>query len=300
MLRTSPNYVLDNIELRKPPFSLSEQPGIMDDGRLRAYCSPKDDFSVKELNDVHRWLWIAGSLQNISALHHQKVLLREVIPCERARLHLVWFGRIIYIKPLPDYLLCNSFYDNSVCKDHHLHALLTGFLRSYCALIQYPVDLAIAKELHLISDEVTWNAWQTCRSAILKKNKTAYINKRYIYGELRLNRLDYIWLFSFRGLTYFTVHRAYATYFNQYFGLLVTVFAFVAVILTAMQVVVGVSSTPELLIIVSYRFSVAILVGICACFSYIGILFVLMFVFNVSVAWRASQTNKECGELVLV
>jgi hypothetical protein len=48
-----------------------------------------------DLDTMHKWLWYAGRKGNISPLHHQKVIRREIILTERARLHLVWFGRTI-------------------------------------------------------------------------------------------------------------------------------------------------------------------------------------------------------------
>ena len=41
-------------------------------------------------------------------------------------------------------------------------------------------------------------------------------NKRYENGEPRLRRLNVIYQLTGRGLTCFTVHRTYKTYFAQY------------------------------------------------------------------------------------
>jgi hypothetical protein len=48
------------------------------------------------LESMHRQLWYAGRKGNVSPLHHQKVIRREIILTERARLHLVWFDQTIY------------------------------------------------------------------------------------------------------------------------------------------------------------------------------------------------------------
>lgn len=222
---------------------------------------------MAELDAIYDHLWMAGRRGNISALHHQRVLLRDIIPSEMPRLHLVWFDRTIYIKPLPDGLL-----DDSLCalEGFDPSGSVRGFLRSYCSLIQYPVDLAIAKETHLISKNVEWDRWANFRHATLTLTQTggSHLHRRYDFGELRLNRLDIIYRLTFRGLSYFTVHRTYKTYFAQYFSLFATGFALVAILLTAMQVLVAVPNVPETVIITSYRFSVAVLVGVCACFCY--------------------------------
>lgn len=247
------------------------------------------NFSMAELNAIHDHLWIAGSRGNISALHHQRVLLRDIIPSELARLHLVWFERTIYIKPLPDGLL-----DDSLCfrEGFDPSGSVVGFLRSYCSLIQYPIDLAIAKETNLISKNVEWKEWANFRKATFTKTEEFHLNRRYTYGELRLDRLDIIYRLTFRGLSYFTVHRTYKTYFAQYLSLFATSFAFVAIVLTAMQVLVAVPNVPETVTTTSYRFSVAVLVAVSVCFGYILLVFLFMVLYNLVLAWLAHSGDK--------
>lgn len=109
---------------------------------------------------MHKWLWYAGRKGNISPLHHQKVIHREIILTERARLHLVWFGRTIYIQRLSDELLGWTYFSEVVCQDAHIHQAATGFLLSYARPIGYPSDLKIAKSIGLIDESVTWHTWQ--------------------------------------------------------------------------------------------------------------------------------------------
>ena len=244
------------------------------------------EFSTTDLNNIHGYLWIAGSHGNISPLHHQQVLLRKIIPSEQARLHLIWFDRNIYVKPLPDYFLDTDRYSVASIDPS---GSITGFLRSYCSLICSQLDLVIAKKSFLISEDVTWERWARFRNAILLNTKNRYSNVRYDYGELRLNRLDIIYRLTGRGLTYFTIHRDYKTYFTQYFALFVTVFAFVAVILAAMQVLVSIKDIPEAVVVTSYRFAVAVLVGVCSCFGYVLSVFLFMFLYNFFQAWGAHR-----------
>lgn len=247
------------------------------------------DLSMEKLNAIHNHLWVAGSYGNISPLHHQRVILRDIIPSELAQLHLVWFDRKIYIKPLPDCLIMNSRY---LSQDFDYTGVVAGFLRSYCSLIQYPVDLVIAKESNLISKDVSWEQWATFRDTALTKTGDLHINKRYEYGELRLNRLDIIYRFTGRGLTYFTVHRTYKTYFVQYFSTFATVFAFVAIVLTAMQVLVTLEGIPKRVATTSYRFSVAVLIGVCLCFGSILFMFVSMVVYNLILTRLAHRRDE--------
>ena len=247
------------------------------------------ELSMEVLNDIHNHLWMAGSYGNISQLHHQRVILRDIIPSELPQLHLVWFDRIIYIKPLPDCLIKDSRY-LSQNVDHS--GVVAGFLRSYCSLIQRPLDLSTAQESNLISKDVTWEQWAPFRDIVLTKTGDMNINKRYEYGELRLNRLDIIYRFTGRGLTYFTVHRTYKTYFVQYFSTFATVFAFVAIVLTAMQVLVTIEGIPQRVATTSYRFSVAVLIGVCLCFGSIVFMFVSMFVYNLILTWLAHRRDE--------
>lgn len=248
--------------------------------------SLRSDFSVADLNSIHRHLWVAGRPGNISTLHHQKVLLRNIIPSESSRLHLVWFNRNIYIKPLPECLFDPNYHSDIIRENDHLGGIILGFLRSYCGLIKSPLDLSIAKESHLVSKDVVWQQWAIFRQTVLTKaeDNELNINERYHYGELRLPRLDLIYRFTGRRLNYFTIHRTYGTYFGQYFALLAAALAFVAVILTAMQVLTGINNIPETLQSICYRFSITILVGICVCFGFIFLFFLVIFLYNYGLA----------------
>lgn len=249
----------------------------------------EDEFSMTDLNNIHSHLWIAGSYGNISALHHQRVILREIIPSELSRLHLVWFDRTIYIKPLPDSILHTAY---SSIKHSDPSGLIACFLRSYCSLIQFPVDLAIAQECNLICKDTTWKKWDTFRGRTLSETTNSHVNERYHYGELRLKRLDIIYRLTGRGLSYFTVHRTYKTYFAQYFSVFGTVVVFVAVILAAMQVLVVIPKIPETVATTSYRFSVAVLMGVCLCFGFVTLWFLVMVLYNLYLALAAHRGDK--------
>lgn len=292
MAQKSNSIPTGNTIPREPPFC-SEQEPIQSCSYAPAAEELRLNFSMTDLNNIHRHLWMVGSIGNINTLHHQRVLLREIIPSECSKLHLVWFGRTIYVKPLPEYLLNLEYHTSVVCKDVELYSLIVGFLRSYCDLIQFPVDLAIAQEIYLVPSTVTWQQWATFRQAVIMKKNAPDVNKRFTYGELRLHRLDLIYRFTGRGITYFTVHRTYETYFREYFTLFATAFGFVAVILTAMQVLVTINSIPKALATVSSWFSVAVLLLICVCFGYIGLIFLSLFVYNYVVSRMRNQGGRE-------
>ena len=178
-----------------------------------------------------------------------------------------------------------SFINVVVLPDAILYGNVLGFLYSYMLLIQHASDLALAHELGLISKEVEWKPWREFRIALLGNISSSriprtLINKRFEYGELQLTRLNYIYRLSFRGLTYFTTYREYTTYFRKYTAAGITLFAFVTVALTAMQVVVGMDGVSQALIETSYRFSIVVLFIVAIFSAVVSLIFAILFLVN--------------------
>ena len=263
----------------KQPFRKAQEPTPLCSHHLSVQ-ELKRDFSMADLNDIHHYLWLAGHHGHCEPLHYHRALLCTIIPFASARLHLVWFARVIYVTPIPECLLNAAYYTDIVCQDFDLYCAIIGFLQSYCSLIQFPIDLAIAQDLLLILKSISWDQWVTFRRTILTETISSPINKRYEYGELRLDRLDKIYRFAGRGLNYFAVHRQFRACFIEYFAIFAAIFAFIATILTAMQVIVGVDSSPGLLVSICYRFSIMVLIFICLVFGLIGSAFSSMFVYS--------------------
>ena len=196
------------------------------------------------LESIHKQLWYAGRKGNISPLHHQKVIRREIILTERARLHLVWFRRTIYIQRLSDELLDWTYFSEVVCQDACIYQAATGFLLSYARLIEYPSDLEIAQNAGLVNKTVEWHNWQRFRTDVLHYLAGRDVHDRYEYGELRLGRLNTIYRLSWQGLTYFNVYRDYSSYFGENYTALFALFALVSVALSAMQVMTNMDGIP--------------------------------------------------------
>lgn len=254
----------------------------------------KQDMAMKDLDEVEGWLWIAGAKYNVYPLHHQRVLLRQIIPTDQSRLHLVWFDRNIYVKPLPDCLLDHEYVKNRVVEDHCIRRAVVGFLHSYIKLIISPTDLRVAHEVGLLNAKVEWPAWSAYRASILehtqrddptcRKGRMPFAledtTPRYSFGELRLSRLNMVWRITGRGLVYFTVHREYNSYFEEYFSLFVAAFAIVATVLTAMQVLIGIDGVPTAVSKVSYWFGIVSILVILACLAAVLLLFISLFFHN--------------------
>ncbi len=191
------------------------------------------------------------------SLHRQLMMNRKVMVTEQADLHLTWDNDCIYIKPLPTYLLDERIWTTYLCKSSSLYESACGFLLSYIWLITHESDfrLAVSHESPLLSfgGTLTWAMWQEVVEDLLRTVNVITregVNPRYTYGELRLNRLNQIYRYSpailfsldhtfIRG--YFYRYHNYSAFFERNFSWLIVVFAYVSIVLSAMQV--GLAST---------------------------------------------------------
>jgi hypothetical protein len=232
------------------------------------------------LESIHKQLWYAGRKGNISQLHHQKVIHRDIILTERAQLHLIWSDKTIYIKRLDDELLDWEYFSKVVCGNEVVHRAASGFLLSYARLIEYPSDLELAKSHVLINKEIEWKAWQAFRTSVLHHLADRDIHDRYEYGELRLGRLNQICRMRFLALSYFTVHREYSSYFGDNYMILVALFALVSVALSAMQVMTSIDIAPAAVAVTSYRFAIATLVALGGSCAALLLLYMVLYIWN--------------------
>jgi hypothetical protein len=292
-----PSRIMPTTKLT-PPFQLGSQ--LTTDGNVElpsaSSTSIERERLLRTLRDedlelMHSALWYAGRKSNISPLHHQRVLRRDVVLTEKARLHLTWFGTVVYIKRLEDELLNWTYFANVVSGDWILHQAATGFLLSYARLVEYPSDLEIAQSCGLINKGVSWQAWRAFRVDILACVADRQVHDRFEYGELRLCRLNQIYRMKGFGLSYFTVHREYSSYFGANYMTLVTLFALVSVALSAMQVMSGIDGISTAVTTTSYRFAIATLLAMSGCCAVMLALYFGLYVWNWCLIFvrRASQ-----------
>ncbi|OTA06206.1 hypothetical protein A9Z42_0069450 [Trichoderma parareesei] len=268
----------------------------------------KDDLDVSRLNAIHKHLWLAGLPQVSRALHNQIRVGRQVHITERADLHLVWRDNILYLKPLPDYLLSYSSWTDIFCADRQLHESAKGFLYSYTWLICSKSDLRIAHEQGLVSEDVKWEQWAPFSAAVVSNisEDLSGVNPRYIYGELRLARLNLICRFCSRTFSFGTIirgyeygYRQYSTYLERNFRWVLTAFIYITVVLSAMQVGLATSELVDNRVFnrASYIFSMfSILAPVISLF--VGALFIVILVLvNVRYALdqRTASRRKYAG-----
>jgi hypothetical protein len=206
----------------------------------------KLELDVSRLNRNHHQLWLAGLPQPARSLHRQELIGRKIVVTEQADLHLVWFKKRIFIKPIPSFLL---HYDSWVelGHSHDLHREACGLLYSYTWLISRNSDLKIAHDVGLLPKDVTWEKWTAFVADFLRHLETGYpgnINRRYTYGELRLARLNLIIRVrsirhcspkAFRS-AFFQVPDWFSRYLRENFGWLFVGFACMSIFLNSLQV----------------------------------------------------------------
>ncbi|KAM7194683.1 hypothetical protein V8F20_007875 [Naviculisporaceae sp. PSN 640] len=237
------------------------------------------DLDTPRLHAMIHLLWFAGRPVPPRPLHQQLGALgREIVLHEQMETHLVWGSSRIFLKPIPRYLLRPDFWQDYLtcdscspelspaskggaeesCPHPHLRACSLGFLLSYVALLSYESDFDLAKEKRLVPSELTWVAWRRFVREILapgtgteaKGANALYadpslVAPRFIYGELRLNRLNLL-LVALRGpLALSSVSRrfggiplfqSYGSFFRSNSEWIITATAYVIVVLSAMQV----------------------------------------------------------------
>lgn len=233
------------------------------------------------LDAYEPYLWIAGLRGHIRPLHRQRAIGRTITLVEDLSLHLIWRPRQIFITPLNAAYLHHESFRKFFCtraKPHdndsipsretsndtentrktQLYLSALGLLQSYTKLIIYESDLQIAKDLDLLPTHVSYDMWVTFARSLSDgfPSYRAHLPPRWHFGELRLPRLNLLtrlplplpaenlsrsqrMRYFIRG--YHMDHDSYGDFFKSNFHWLLAVFATLSVVLSALQVGVGVS-----------------------------------------------------------
>ena len=243
-----------------------------------AYLSKELDTS--RLDAIQPYLWLAGLERPARALQELVMLGRQIIVTEQTDLHMVWHGSKIYIKPLPEFLLCHRVWEQGLCQYPELYRRGLGLLFSYVQLVRAKSDLRVAHSNGLLPDDITWRQWTRLSKAIHHKASVQTINLRYRYGELRLARLN--WIYRFNG----HIFRGYAPQASR--GWLVGTLVYITIVLTAMQVGLGTTRLSNNLAFqrASYGFTVFSIMGpVIILGGYWGGM-VLVILWNLLFTWR--------------
>jgi uncharacterized membrane protein len=228
------------------------------------------------------------------------LLGRTILVDEDINEHLVWVEERFYVKPLPHYLLNFQFWKENLCDDIELHKCACGLILSYAWLVCHQSDFRIAIELGLLPEEIEWEQWTAFISDFLSHidlHSLKDVSERYRYGELRLTRLNSIYrvfLFSPRSLVsgYMSSSTWYKSFFARNFAWLLAVFAYLTVVLSALQVgtATGALQQNEAFQSAAYGFAVTSVVAVVASVFFIFLVWLFLFVYHLH---STSQYNKK-------
>ncbi|KAH7907878.1 hypothetical protein BJ138DRAFT_1069699 [Hygrophoropsis aurantiaca] len=216
----------------------------------------REEISVFRLNDIHEHLWMAGRKGNLHPIHWQKMNKREITITEDPNMHLVWYDSTIFIKPLPVCLLDHEFFCTYISPNRTLFEEACGFLRTYTILVRHESDFHIAMDVGLLPRSITWEQWSML-AYHLSSIQLSDANRRYVYGELRLHRLNLVHNIYRRKPWYQNIYRDYYAWLSSQLRWLLIVFAYMSVLLGAMQVVMSSPLAGNVVSAVCYWFGIA-------------------------------------------
>ncbi len=242
-----------------PPSPIDHLPGYPSVGLAvpEVHAHLRRELATPVIDELYHVLWVFSvkSGRNIDPLHNQRIKGREIVPTERVKLHLVWTKDKIYIKTLPICLVNRTVWDVFLGADTQApgaaaHAIdrgaALGFLRSYALLIQSPLDFALAKEARLIPEgvDVDWIRWE--RFMLHFRNiQDGQVSKRYRYGQIRLNRLNWMLRFmqpkSSQSIWFYQRHTwSVGAMIGEFLPVLLFAFASMSLALSSMQVTLAI------------------------------------------------------------
>lgn len=200
-----------------------------------------------KIDRIYDYLWFARDrILRARSLHRHLVARQQIVLTESPSEHLVSDYSVIFVKPLPEYLLSYDFWELHLSRDPVLHSNACGLLLSYTWLVAYKTDFDIARETHLLPEGLTWNAWTALAADFLDyldASETQLVSRRYLYGELRMSRVNYIYKllpslwFTHNPMRGFMPTSMWnGSFAERNVGRLLGVFVFFSLVLSAMQV----------------------------------------------------------------
>lgn len=260
------------------------------------------ELDLSRLDDIHQHLWLAGrSSVGARALHRQLMIGRVIIITEQADLHLVWQDSRIYIKPMPEFLLNSQFWDRYLCQDEVLWETARGFLLSYLWLVSSKNDLHIAHGKGLLPREMNWEHWLSFSKFLLGSiniESLESVNRRFLYGELRLNRLNWIYrIFSLKDnpkgfiMGYKYEYNRYSVFVQHNFAWIIVAFVYITIVLTAMQVGLATDrlGKNERFQNASYGFTVFAILAPIALLGFLAVVLAVLVFFNLREALKLKK-----------
>ncbi|KPM37624.1 hypothetical protein AK830_g8932 [Neonectria ditissima] len=277
------------------------------DDRVLNYLRREFHALVLEQLAPHLWFFANKSGSHIDSLHQQLIKKRNIVIAEDPGLHLVWHDDIIYLKPIPDYVLSPAFWDerliprsntrssevpgnngsssSSLVEEAFAKQLsdvrrsIIGLLRSYAWLIQHRSDFMLAQRESLIPEHLEPLRFEAF-IAPFRAVPDAAVTQRYHFGQLRLSRLH--WLTRIvqpdsgtgkKRWYYYETRWTAGHYVRDSLAILATFFAIFSIALSGMQVALS-AYTFETWTPVIHVFWVLSIVSVILCI-FVGLVWVL-------------------------
>ncbi|KAI5468001.1 hypothetical protein BGZ63DRAFT_344806 [Mariannaea sp. PMI_226] len=305
------------------------------------------ELDPKQLHEIAHHLWLAGRPVPPRPLHQQMLLGRDIIVSERIDIHCVWGQGRIYLKPIPRFLLNRAFWQQQLtchcastvgtnrpcgdafqtcCDRRHLAQCARGFLLSFVALVARESDYSIALAKGLVPGEVTWVKWRRFVREFLHDESGgelgperlyADVAKRFIYGELRINRLrliDKVCHGPFSS-TFMSNWSSYGSFARDNAASIVAATAWILLILSAMQVGLGTDRLggSDAFQAASWGFTVFSILAPMGAVLFMLVIFAIVFWYNLvrtrksevlradrlGRQWRRKQPDEEVNMVVL-
>lgn len=176
-----------------------------------------------------------------------------------------------------------------------LRSIALGFLFSYAALLSHESDFIIAKDKGLlpIGDDrilLRWTEWRKFVAEILSTTVYTDIHRRFHYGELRLGRLNIIYILT-TYRSYINQWPTYNSFLRDQLGWLAGTTIYIALALTAMQLGLATDQLKanDSFMAASYGFSIFAILGPLISVGMV----LLVLVAIVLVNWRFQRTESE-------
>ncbi|KAJ9652825.1 hypothetical protein H2198_007955 [Neophaeococcomyces mojaviensis] len=268
--------------------------------------------STPLLDRLHSVLWLVAkqSGDHVDALHVHALKGRTIKITEDPKLHLIWYFDAVFIKPLPNCLLNHEFWIKHLLPPQSTTAGIfalndvspltrqaLGFLRSYGLLIRHASDLRFAQEAHILPADINFAKFNSFIAPFRTLDDDS-VAPRYQYGQLRLTRLNW----ACRLATPFIADQQFLWDYQKQFWQtqqfldrfgppLLTVFATVSLVLSAMQVALGAwgDDTPKAFSGASWIFSVAWIVATAFLFALLVLRIVVHLFLQLKFAFRMKR-----------
>ena len=266
------------------------------------------DLDVSRLNKVEKHLWLVGPDSPAKPLHGQIAAGRNIVVTEKVHMHLVWHSSTVWIKPLPEYLLCNDIWTNHICSKAQLYGSALGFFWSYIWLIRHKSDFRIAHGMSLLPSEMSWEQWTALCRAVTRHVEHDRVNVRYLHGEMRLEILNWIYRLCpetrepttfFRGYLY--GYHSKSTFLRENTTWLLSALVYVTIVLEAMQVGLAttVLSADKGFQRASFGFTVFAILAPLLVVMMVILLNIVFFVFNLAytLGRRKRKNTSQCNAL---